>query len=145
MKNKIILLWILFISIIHAEFNFQGCSGSGTFEQQIESYNGDYNNAVYVGEIPKGIQGLHINLVSDKDVDIRLYGVNNDKIVHWPYGILSFPREESKAYKNVTITYSGFNGVDGKKGNEYITIAKTTPTKMRMEAFGYEAGYATVN
>ncbi|RUM69545.1 MAG: hypothetical protein DSZ09_05540, partial [Sulfurovum sp.] len=128
-----------------AEFNFQGCSGSGTFEQQIESYNGDYNNAVYVGEIPKGIQGLHINLVSDKDVDIRLYGENNDKIIHWPYGILSLPREESKAYKNVTITYSGYNGVEGKKGNEFITIAKTTPTKMRMEAFGYESGYATVN
>jgi len=144
---KHLFIWnvVLLMTQSYADLNFDGCSGSGTFEQQIESYNGDYNKSVYVGEIPKGIQGLHINLISDKDVDIRLYGDNNDKIVHWPYGILSFPREESKAYKNVTITYSGFNGVGGKKGNEYITIAKTTPTKMRMEAFGYEAGYATVN
>jgi len=124
-------------------FNFGECSGSKSFEQQINYYNGNYENAITVGEIPQGIQGLHISLESDKDVDIRLYA-GNEKIVHWPYGILSKGSKESKFYKNVMVTYSGYNGVNGALGHEYIEVNGTVPVKMTMKAFGYKAGYATV-
>ena len=144
MKNIILVCAILTTYVSAGGFNFGSCSGSGTFEQEIHQFN-NYEDAVTVGEIPAGIQGLHIDLVSKKDVDIRLYGKNNEKIVHWPYGILSLPREESKAYKNMTITYSGYNGVDGDKGHEFISINGTVPTKLTLKAFGYQAGYATVN
>lgn len=43
------------------------------------------------------------------------------------------------------MTYSGYNGVDGKKGHEFIEVEGTTPTILTMKAFGYQAGYATVN
>ncbi len=125
-------------------FNFDTCSGSGTFEQQINYYNGDKENAITVGEIPAGIEGLKIFLVSDKDVDIRLYA-GNDKIVHWPSGLLNGPREQSVEFGGANITYSGYNGVKGKKGHEFIEVTGIISTAMTMKAFGYRAGYATVD
>lgn len=80
--KTLLLLLTVFASYIQAGFDFNTCSGSGTFEQQIVQFGNSYENAVTVGEIPQGIQGLKINLISDKDVDIRLYANNGDKIVH---------------------------------------------------------------
>ena len=131
------------IMALNEGFNFGECSGSGSFEQQINYYDDDYENAITVGEIPKGIQGLKISLKSDKDVDIRLYA-GADKIVHWPYGSLNNADKESETYKNVLVTYSGYNGVNGNKGDEYIEVKGTVPQTMIMKAFGYKAGYATV-
>ena len=87
MKKLLLLLLFVATHILHAGFDFDECSGSGTFEQEIEAYNGDYEKAVLVGEIPAGIQGLHIELKSDNDIDIRLsthlpYHIAPDKIVH---------------------------------------------------------------
>ena len=145
MKRLLILPLLIATQSAYAGFDFGQCSGSGTFEQQIDAYGGDYENTVLVGEIPAGLKGLHIELKSNKDVDIRLYGANNDKIVHWPNGILKKGSLETKPYKNVPITYSGYNGTNGQLGHEFIDINDTTPTAMTMKAFGYQAGYATVN
>ena len=143
-KKTIILLFLLLTSIISAHLNFVECSGSGTFEHHIHKHTND-EDAVNVGELPKGIQGLRIYLLSDNDVDIRLYGSHNDKIVHWPKGILNNAAAESKSYKGMTITYSGYNGMDGQKGHEFIELIGTIPTTMKIKVFGYSAGYATVN
>jgi len=145
MKKEIIFTILLIISPLWAGFNFGECSGSGTFEQHIEHYGGDKENAVTIGDIPAGIKGLHVQLKSEKDVDIRLYGENNDKIVHWPSGILNHSYEETKPYKNINITYSGYNGVAGQKGNEFIEVDGITPTDMTMKAFGFQSGFAIVN
>ncbi len=142
--KKILLLSLLTLKFLLAGFNFGECSGSGTFEQQINKFT-SFEDAITVGEIPQGIQGLHIELKSDNDVDIRLYAQNGDKIVHWPNGILNGPQKESKKYKNHLVTYSGYNGVDGDKGHEYIEVDGSTPTTFIMKAFGYKAGFATVN
>ena len=143
--KKTLLLIILLSTTLWSNFNFGECSGSGTFEQQIVQFSNNYENTTIVGEIPSGIQGLKIFLISDNDVDIRLYGENNDKIVHWPHGIHNQSNQETKPYKNIDVTYSGYNGVDGQLGHEFIEINGTTPTAMTMKAFGYRAGYATVN
>ena len=143
--QKIVLIFILGISTLLSNFNFGECSGSGTFEQQIVQYSNDYENTTIVGQIPQGIEGLRIELISDKDVDIRLYGENEDKIVHWPYGLLNGSTQATKPYKDVPVTYSGYNGVGGEKGHEFIEVNGITPTTMTMKAFGYKAGYATVN
>ena len=132
------------VSALNDGFDFTGCSGSGTFEQQINYYDGDFENAITVGEIPQGIQGLRITLESPEDVDIRLYSENGDRIVHWPYGILRKAYQETKPYRDVMVTYSGYNGVNGQKGHEFIEVNGTTPTAMTMKAFGYRAGFATV-
>lgn len=126
------------------DFGEECKGGSGSFEQQINHYQGNYENAITVGEIPAGIKDLNITLTSDKDVDIRLYA-GEDKIVHWPYGLLNSFKKETTQYKDVQVEYSGYNGVEGEKGHEYIKLTGATPVKMTMKAFGYKAGYATVN
>ena len=147
MKKTIIILFLLLTSIISANLNFGECSGSGTFKHHIDQLDQQRNDedAIVVGEIPKGIKGLKIYLISDKDLDIRLYGSNNDKVVHWPNGILRQATEETKSYKGVYVTYSGYNGMDGKKGHEFIKVIGTVPTTMKMKVFGFSEGYATVN
>lgn len=143
--RKTLPILLLMSANLCADFNFNECVGSGTFEQHIDAYNNDYEKIVDVGDIPKGIQGLHIELISEKDVDIRLYGENNDKIVHWPHGILNKSYLTTKPYKGVDVSYSGYNGTHGKQGHEYIDITGKTPTAMTMKAFGYRSGYATIN
>ena len=144
MKKIIFSTALLCSSTLWAGFNFGECSGSGTFAQHIDAYGGDTESAVTVGTIPKGIQGLEVNLTSNADVDIRLYGANNDKVVHWPNGILKKGSKETKPYKGVDVTYSGYNGIQGEKGNEFIKVAGSTPTDLTMKAFGYREGDATV-
>ena len=140
-----ILIILLLVSQMWAGFEFGECSGSGTFEQPIAHYQGDYERTTSVGIIPKGIKGLQVELISPEDVDIRLYGENKDKIVHWPSGLLHTSSKESKTYKDVVVEYSGFNGLNGKRGYEYIKIEQEIPIAMEMKAFGYRAGKATVN
>jgi len=144
--NKILtLILALNTNMLFANFDFGECSSSATFEQQIIHYGGDYENAITVGEIPVGVKGLRIELISDKDIDIRLYGENNDKIVHWPQGILNGPTQATKPYKNINVTYSGYSGENGQRGHEFIEVDGTVPTTLTMKAFGYKSGYATVN
>ena len=138
------MLYLAMSGTLFAGFNFDECAGSGSFEQEIISYQGHYEQVVDVGEIPKGIQGLHIELSSEKDVDIRLYGEQDEKIVHWPEGILNQSSLVSRFYKKNKITYSGYNGNGVNKGYEFISVQGSTPSILKMKAFGYEAGYAVV-
>ncbi len=62
------------------------CEGvSGSFQQQIESWNNDYDKEVAVGEIPSGIENRYIEPTSDFDLDIRLYDKYGTKIIRWEY------------------------------------------------------------
>ncbi len=130
-----------------AEFDWGGsCEGGrGTFQQQIEHYGNNFENAVTIGTIPSGLKNVYVSLKSDKDVDIRLYDVNGKKIIHWPYGILKGATKQSMTYKGTTIEYSGYNGDGSGSGNEYIKIQGVTPNGFIMKAFGYNSGYAKVD
>jgi len=44
----------------------------------------------------------------------------------------------------MNITWSGYNGVNGHKGHEYIKITGDTTEMMVMKVYGYEAGSADV-
>jgi len=151
MKNKILIMILVLTNIIWANFNFAECSGSKTFQQEIKYWNHDNAKDIEVGDIPVGIKGLKVELQSDKDVDIRLFDTdNNQAIVAWSSNnVLQAPLwkwyKETKTYEGVTITYSGYNGVNKKSGYEFIEVAGTTPVNLKMKAFGYQAGYATVN
>ncbi len=149
-KEVLILLSTTLLSNLYAGFDFggnnEGCEGgSGNFQQQIDDYNKDYEKAITVGTIPKGLKDIYISLKSDKDVDIRLYDVNGKKIVHWPYGILNDKDKDSTTYNGVTVEYSGYNGDGTGLGHEYIKITGSTQNDFIMKAFGYKAGYAKVD
>ncbi len=149
-KSITVLLSVVLSSHLYSSFDFGGDSGgceggSGEFEQQINNYDGDFENAITVGTIPKGLEDVYISLNSDEDVDIRLYDENGAKIVHWPYGLLHSSGENSTTYNDVTVSYSGYNGDGIELGHEYIRISGTTQNNFTMKAFGYKAGYSKVN
>ena len=128
-----------------ADFNWGNsggtCAGSGTFQQQIP-----YINIIDVGEIPAGKEGVYIRLTSAEDVDIQLYDKQTgEKIVGWPDGILSGPSIQTTQYHGVTVEWSGYNGDGVNYGHEYIRLTGTTDRPLLMRAFGYRAGYATVD
>ena len=149
--SKFIIFMLIFPpSLASAGFDFGGDSGgceggNGDFEQQINHFGGDTENAITVGTIPKDLKDVFITLQSDKDVDIRLYNANGEKIVHWPSGLLSQAGSAITSYNGVTVEYSGYNGDGASLGHEYIKISGTTENDFIMKAFGYEAGFAKVN
>jgi len=114
-------------------------SGSGTFKQQIAE-----NAIVKVGDLVPGLNDVYIELLSDEDVDIQLYDAST-KIVHWPYGILNGSGVQSTEYAGMTIEWSGYNGDEKGPGHEYIKISGTLDRTLTMKAYGFQAGYATVN
>lgn len=116
-------------------------SGSGTFQQQI------LNDAIVtVGDIPIGINNLSIHLKSTKDVDIQLYDKDNGtKIIVWPDGILNGAGKQNTNYKGMAIEWSGYNGDGTGSGHEYIKIFGETTRNLTMKAYGYQAGYASVD
>ncbi len=152
MKSSNILIGVSLVasSYLYAGFDFGGSDscdgGNGSFQQQINHYGGDYENAIMVGTIPKDLKDIYISLKSDEDVDIRLYDANGKKIVHWPNGILNGANKNTAIYNGVTIEYSGYNGDGTGLGHEYIKITGTTQNDFIMKAFGSpQAGYAEVN
>lgn len=138
-----------FANIDYSWTGTQGCtegggtseSGSGTFQQQI------LNKAIVtVGDIPTGINNLSIQLKSSKDVDIQLYDKDDGtKIIVWPDGILRGAGKQTTNYKGMILEWSGYNGDGTGTGHEYIKISGKTKRNLTMKAYGYQAGYATVN
>jgi hypothetical protein len=53
--------------------------------------------------------------------------------------------EASVDYEGMTIQYSGWNGVDGKKGHEFVKIDGKLTQPLTIKAFAFKAGTATVN
>lgn len=128
----------------YAGFDWGGsgaCDGSGSFEQQISQ-----NGVVLVGEIPVGKEGVEITLESANDVDIQLFDKSSgEKLVQWPDGVLNGPSTQTMTHYGVGIEYSGYNGDGTGLGNEYIKLTGATDRELVMKAYGYAAGYATVN
>jgi hypothetical protein len=116
-------------------------AGNGTFTQAIA------NKAIIeVGEIPAGKANVRIDLKANNDVDIQLYDkLTGHQIVAWPSGDLNGPSTQTTNYKGMTIEYSGYNGVAGDWGHEYIEIKGTLSRVLVMKAYGYKAGDAKVD
>ena len=117
------------------------CDGSGSFQQQISQ-----GGVATVGDIPVGKEGVYIKLLSDEDVDIQLFDSESGaKLVEWPDGTLNGATSESMSHYGMSIEYSGYNGDGTGLGHEYIKITGATSRLLTMKAYGYAAGYATVD
>lgn len=115
-------------------------AGTGTFTQPIEK-----DAVVTVGTIPAGRVGVEIKLTSPEDVDIQLFDEDGTKVVQWPDGVLNGADQQSKTYKGVTITWSGYNGDGSNLGHEFIRLEGETANTFVMKAYGYAAGSAQVD
>lgn len=115
-------------------------SGNGAFAQAIAHYNTED-----VGEIPAGKRNVRVELYSPVDTDIQLFDqLTGEAIVAWPGGLLKGSTPDEVTYEGVTYRYSGYNGVNGEFGHEYIEVLGDTNRPLVMKAFGYQAGQAQV-
>lgn len=131
-----------------AEITFswqQGCGGFFTTPVAL-------NAIEEVGTIPQGVKNFEVWLEADVDVDVQLYDLDATQACSESTAIVAYCLEDfgcncgkitsathiSGAYQGRTYSYSGWNGVDGKKGHEVISIAGVTNRKLRMAVYGYE-------
>ena len=115
---------------------------------------------VDIGEIIVGKKDLRVDLVAEKDVDVQLFDRGDAAIATCPgdgKAIIAYKEQadaclkgalgnnddggvESTIYNAINFEYSGYNGVGGKAGNEYLQLTGVTNSPLMMKAFGYGAG-----
>ena len=136
------LLLLMIASVAQADLVFDEEQNGGTFSQEIIQ-----NARATVGDIPVGVTGLRVELNCASDVDVELYDLDdaNKAVIAWSIGLIDSSGPTTFDYKAMSINYSGYDGVDSVKGHETIEISGTTTANLRIVAFGYEAGTATVN
>lgn len=161
MKSLLIAVALTFVvsGNVYAGFNWGNnegqCSGSGQFGQSLLK-----DAIVYIGEIPKGKEGVFIKLLSQRDLDVQLYDkTTGAEIVAWPDGILNGPDKSSTNYYSMNIEWSGYRGDcpsfsyatedysvcsnSTSPGNEYININETK-RDLVMKAYAFRSGSASV-
>jgi len=96
---------------------------------------------------------LRVDLKAEKDLDIRIYNQNNtsrfpegEAIVAWcspaatcNKGVISSQNLATAEYAGMQVRYSGYNGVNDQKGNEFIDVDSTT-VPIKMTAFAFATG-----
>lgn len=111
-------------------------AGTGDFEQDVVM-----NDVIEVGRIKKDKENIRIQLQSATDLDIQLYD-GPVALIKWPDGQLNGSSQQTLTYKGMTLTWSGWAGINGNYGNEYISIEGKVPAELTMRVFGYRAGSA---
>lgn len=111
-------------------------AGTGEFTQPVVRHD-----VMSVGNIAKGKKNIRIQLKADNDLDIQLYD-GPVALIKWPDGKLSGSNKQTLSYKGMTLEWSGWAGVSGQYGNEYITISGDVPAELTMRVYGYKAGDA---
>jgi hypothetical protein len=131
---------------------------TGEFTAEIAEHQ-----TIDIGAIPPGKKQLSVRLSSDKDVDLQLWDVSEaarltcsggkpiiayseatDVCMKGPLGNNDDGGYESVNYRERVYEYSGYNGVDKKPGNEFVTVNGIGNTDLMMKAYGYAAGSSHV-
>ncbi|MCP3906331.1 MAG: hypothetical protein GY715_22135 [Planctomycetes bacterium] len=98
-----------------------------------------------LGDVPVCLDDVRIDIASDDDVDLRLVDeTDGTLIVGYPGGLLDGASLECVEYAGVEYCYSGYNGVGGQYGYEFIEINGTTTRPLSAHVYGYQAGSADV-
>ena len=123
--------------------NGPAASGSGDFSKLVPQ-----NGRATIGTIPAGVDSLVINLTSANDLDIEIWD-EKTFVVGWQAdgrdSLIYRNTPVSGLYNGVRIAWSGWDGIDGEKGNEYIRISGTTQNSFLMKVFGYQRGEVYVD
>jgi len=106
------------------------------------------NDRAVIGTIPAGVDHLEINLTSANDLDIELWD-EKTFVVGWQANgrnsLIYRSTPVSGLYNGVRIAWSGWDGVNGHKGDEYIRISGTTQNAFLMKVYGYQRGAVDVD
>merc|ERR1712224_461452 len=124
--------------------------GANTFTQKLV-----LNQRVNVGLIPAGKVNVRIELNTNKDVDTELWTPDGKRaIVGWQCGshqkkkliakCIDSATAKTAKFRDITIKTSGYLGMKGKFGHEFIQIVGKSKYAFLIRAFAYEAGTANV-
>ena len=119
------------------------------------------NQAVDIGEIPRGKKNLDVRLYSAKDVDTQIFDVEDKSgfpaegkaIIAYcdtagcnkgALGNNDDGKQEQTVYKGRTYLYSGYSGDGLSLGNEFVRVEGVTNTALMMKAYGYASGSASI-
>lgn len=112
---------------------------SGSFSAWVPS--GQYVPAV---ELPTGAGSIRIDLSAGSDLDIQLFD-SRGTVVGYPSGQIGTAGAFEGRYRDLTIRYSGYNGVAGDAGREYLEIEGSLPESMIVAMYGYRAGHGELS
>ena len=117
------------------------------------------DQTAWIGSIPVGKADLRVTLTAEEDVDVQLYDESAVATLACPgigKPIIAYsPKEgecnqgplgnndgspEETTYEDVKYGYSGYEGVGGVKGNEFLQLTGVTNRPLKMGAFGFAAG-----
>ena len=134
---------------VAVDYNWEGtgggpaASGAGSFSKSVP-----LGDRAIIGTIPTGVENLFIDLTAENDLDIELWD-GDAFVVGWKAdgvnAVIYSGSEVTGTYNSVSITWSGWNGVDGLLGNEYIRLNGVTQNDFVMKVFGYRAGSVQVD
>ncbi len=99
---------------------------------------------IVVGAIPAGRKDVKIALTSTVDFDLQLFD-GSTKVVYRTYGLLKGATASSTSYKGLTVSWSGYNGTAGKKGDEVLELKGKTPCAFTLKLRTLKAGETTVD
>ncbi|MCA9679211.1 MAG: hypothetical protein KC464_29545, partial [Myxococcales bacterium] len=114
-------------------------TGDGAFSAYL-----DRAQVATIGDIPAGKVGVEVRMAAAEDLDIQLFD-GDVALVRWPDGRLSGAGTQTLAYRDMTITWSGYNGDGTGLGHEYLRIDGAVTTTLTMKAYAYQAGTAQVS
>jgi hypothetical protein len=125
--------------VADVSYSFENSPCSASF-----TVNVPHQQTQVLGTIPEGLDNVRIELVATDDIDVQLQETAGQKklIIGWPDGELNNAGDESRQVslssgRSQEATYSGYNGENGKKGNEWISMKRTNGA-FEMRAYGYE-------
>ena len=119
-------------------------SGSATYnlsEGTVEAFVG-YRQNVDLMEIPAGAEDVFVMMFSKTDVDLRLYEKTASDTAKTLIGRIAHPTTVTT--DTMTIDYSGYAGVNGRRGFEHIIIDGIAPNPLTVGAYGYRKGAVEV-
>jgi hypothetical protein len=114
-------------------------AGNGSIEVQATG-----KKTIVIGKIPAGRKDVRIALTSTVDFDIQLYD-GSTRVVYRTYGLLKGVTPATTVYKGVEVSWSGYSGVDGKKGDETLEIKGKTPCAFTFKVRSLKAGETTID
>ena len=138
------------------DFGSDKCKGgSGSFEVDLPQEG----QVVELGTIPRDKWNVQVMLEADSDVDVQIY--DTEDTTKFPEGkaIVAYCAEdgcnkgalgnneggeEDTVHEGMHVLYSGYYGVDGKYGHEWIRVRGVTTRSISMKVYAFAKGKAKV-
>jgi hypothetical protein len=125
--------------------SYTGCidydNGDGRFSEHLSFAT---TTSKVIGHVPAGKSQVKIQLSAAIDIDLQMFD-GDTAVVHKTLGLLNNATSSTINYHGMNITYSGYDGDEFSKGNEYIHISGIVPNDLSLQLAGQQSGNVTID